>query len=314
VAEALDEEYRQLKAFVNAPDSKWVIARSAKEARVALKTGKKVLVLSIEGAFGAIRTAADLEKWVDRGLAILTPFHLTEDRFGGVALMRPWAAVLNTPWSFLTSWIQGGGACPGGICRSPVGISERGKELIDSLIRKQVWVDFSHASDLTVENLIPVMRDRHLPILVTHTASRDSFPAERGLSPSLIHEIRSDLDGMVGMIPSEEMLHTETDGHGCKSGVTAYKKAFQALKLELGAPRVAFGSDANAPLQGLSPPCDQPSNPGYAEYAHLPSLVHPDPTVLEHFLTLWERVRPDPLGAAPTVGARSPRIREGTPR
>ncbi len=314
VSEALEEEYRQLKVFTDARDSSWIIARSATEARVALKSGKKVLVLSIEGAYGAIRTSADLEKWVERGLAILTPFHLTEDRFGGVALMRPWAAVLNTPWSFLTSWIQGGGACPGGICRSPVGISERGKELIDSLIRKQVWVDFSHASDLTVEGLVPWMRDRNLPILVTHTASRNGFPAERGLSPTLIRAIRTDLDGIVGMIPSEEMLQTETDGHGCKSGVTTFRKAFQALQLELGAQRVAVGSDANAPLQGLSPPCDMPSNPGYAEYSHLTSLVQTDRRVLEHFLNLWDRVRPGPHGGAPTAGARSPRIRPRNPR
>ena len=228
--------------------------------------------------------------------------------------MRPWAAIFNTPWSFLSTWIQGGGACPGGICRSPVGVSELGKALIESLIQKQVWVDFSHASDLTVEGLMPVMRDRNLPILVTHTASRDGFPAERGLSPSLIRAIRTDLDGIVGMIPSEEMIHSETDEHGCKSGVNTFRKAFQALKLELGEPRVTLGSDANAPLQGLSPPCNPPSGPGYAEYSHLPSLVQTDPKVLEHFLTLWERVRPGPPGAAPTVGARSPRIRPGNPR
>ncbi len=314
VMDALEEEYRQLRAFVDAPGSKWMIARSAHEARVALSSGKKILVLSIEGAYGAIRTSADLEKWVERGLAILTPFHLTEDRFGGVALMRPWAAIFNTPWSFLSTWIQGGGACPGGICRSPVGVSELGKELIESLIQKQVWVDFSHASDLTVEGLMPVMRDRHLPILVTHTASRDGFPAERGLSPLLIRAIRTDLDGIVGMIPSEEMLQSETDEHGCKSGVNTFRKTFQSLKLELGEPRVTLGSDANAPLQGLSPPCDLHSGPGYAEYAHLSSLVQSDPKVLEHFLHLWDRIRPGPPGGVPTVGARSPRIRPGNPR
>ncbi len=313
VTEALEEEYRQLIEFVDTPGSHWVLARSPSEARTALKSGKKVLILSIEGAYGAIRTPTDLDRWIDRGLAILTPFHLTEDRFGGVALMRPWAAILNTPGSFLTSWIRSGGACPEGICRSPVGVSDLGMELIESLMRKQVWVDLSHANDLAIERLIPVMRERNLPILVTHTAVRSGFRAERGLSPTLVREIRAGLDGVVGLIPSEEMLQPETDRHGCQSGLTAFRKTHESLKLEIGAHRVALGSDANAPLQGLSPPCENPSIAGYFEYAHLSTLVRTDRRVIDHFLQLWDRVRPGPAGAAPTARAKSPRTRPGNP-
>jgi microsomal dipeptidase-like Zn-dependent dipeptidase len=314
VSEALEEEYRQIKAFVDAPGSIWTLARSPREARSALKSGKKVLILSIEGAYGAIRTPADLDRWVDRGLAILTPFHLTEDRFGGVALMKPWAALFNTPVSLFFAWLNHRGTCPGGICRSPVGISELGLELIGALIQKQVWIDFSHANDLTVERLIPLLRERNLPILVTHTASRDSFPAERGLSETLIREIRGKSDGIVGLIPSEEMIRVESAENGCRSGVSTFRKAFDSLRAELGEHRVALGSDANAPLQGLSPPCDAPSEPGYAEYAHIPSLVRYEPKVLEHFLTLWQRVRPDPSGVAPTADSKSLQTQGGIRR
>jgi microsomal dipeptidase-like Zn-dependent dipeptidase len=314
VTAALEEEYRRIRAFADAPDSGWVIARSPAEARKALRAGKKVLILSIEGAYGAIRSASDLDRWVERGLAILTPFHLTEDRFGGVALMRPWAAIFNTPFSFLSSWLESGGSCPGGICKSPVGISDAGLELVSESIRKQVWIDFSHASDRAIERLLPLVRAKNLPLMVTHTASREMFPAERGLAPTLIREIREGSDGIVGLIPSEEMIRHDGQDPACRSGVTAFRKAFDAMKHVLGAHRVALGSDANAPLQGLSPPCDSPSDPGYAEYTHLSGLVRNDPEVKEHFLKLWERVRPDPSGAAPIVGAKSPRTRAGNPR
>ena len=314
VAEALEEEYRRIRSFTDAPDSGWIIARSPGEARKAFRSGKKVLILSIEGAYGAIRSPSDLDRWVERGLAILTPFHLTEDRFGGVALMRPWAAIFNTPISFLSAWFEGGGSCPGGICQSPVGVSDAGLQLISELIRKQVWIDFSHASDRAIERLLPILRAKNLPLLVTHTASRESFPAERGLAPTLIREIREGSDGIVGLIPSEEMIRHDPQVKGCRSGVTAFRKSFDAMKHELGAHRVALGSDANAPLQGLSPPCDSPDDPGYAEYTHLNGLIRNDPEVKEHFLKLWERVRPDPSGAAPTVRAKTPRTRAGNPR
>jgi microsomal dipeptidase-like Zn-dependent dipeptidase len=314
VVEALEEEYRQIKQFAEAPGSIWTLARSAREARKALKHGKKVLILSIEGAYGAIRTSNDLERWVERGLAILTPFHLTEDRFGGVAFMKPWASVFNTPFSFLSTWMTHLGNCADGICRSPVGVSPLGIELIEELIQKQVWIDLSHAPDLTVERLIPIFRNRNLPILVTHTATRDGFPAERGLSPALINEIRSHTDGMVGLIPSQEMVRFEKTDADCRSGVSAYRREMEALKRELGEQRVAIGSDANAPLQGLSPPCDAPSSPGYAEYGHLAGLVGHDRRVIDHFLTLWEKIRPDPRGADPIEDAKSPRIRPGNRR
>ncbi len=323
VSRALEEEYRLLRAFVDRPESNWILARNAQEARQALRGGKRVLVLSIEGAYGALRTPDDLNRWIERGLSLLTPFHLTEDRFGGVALMRPWAAVFNTPVSFLTSLWRSGGSCLRDLCRSPSGLTEEGKLWIQKLIANKIWIDFAHANDLQVEGILPLLKAAALPLLVTHTALREHFPAERGLSPEITQAIRKGQDGLIGLIPSEDMIRSPGSQESCSGGLSRFREEIQSLMSLIGEHRVTLGSDANAPLRGLSPPCESPEwREGYAQYGKISELtayLHPrsdqwNQAVLEHFLDLWEKVRPSPNANAPIPHGSTPRIRRGNPR
>ena len=67
----------------------WIIPKSAREARQGIAGGKRLLVLSLEGAMGIIETEDDLREFVDKsGVRIVTLLHLTDDLFGGVALLR----------------------------------------------------------------------------------------------------------------------------------------------------------------------------------------------------------------------------------
>jgi microsomal dipeptidase-like Zn-dependent dipeptidase len=322
VSRALLEEYRQLTDFIGNRADRLALVRNPAEAEAALATGKRAIVLSIEGAFGAIREGKDLDEWIERGLSILTPFHLTEDRFGGVALMRPIASLFNTPFSFLERLIGSGGGCLKTLCKSPVGMSENGRALLRRLREKGVWIDLAHANDLEVEELLPEFRRMNLPILVTHTSTREAFPAERSLQPELIEEVVSGKnDGIFGLIPSADMLPEPESVNGCTSSSTEFLRMVSNLTLKLGEKRLAIGSDANAPLRGLTAGCGGNPHPAYVTYADLAPLsaaAFRSPSwkdeVIEHFLNLWQRVRPvRPASTGTTVPGSNPRSRQGSP-
>ncbi|MBU6154898.1 MAG: membrane dipeptidase, partial [Bdellovibrionales bacterium] len=252
VVRALEREYSELLAFVNSNQGKYMLAKSPAEARAGLLTGKKILLLSIEGAYGVLETESDLVKWVDeRGLAFAGPFHLTEDYFGGTALMSPILSIFTSPLSLLQSVFLSGGSCLSTFCTSPMGLKPAGRELIVRLMERGVWVDLAHANDLERRELLPEFQKRGLPLLVSHTTLNSHFPAERSLSGLEIEYLKT-TGGSVGLIPSDDYLQDGVSGT-CFSGLIEFKKQFQSLESKIGKNKVFIGSDFNAPLKGLSP-------------------------------------------------------------
>lgn len=318
VRDTLEEEYTHLLEFVKNNSQTFGIARTPKEARAFLSDRKNVFVLSIEGAYGALETEADLKKWIDeRGVAILTPFHLTEDHFGGVALMRPWAALFNTPIRFLQSLLITNFSCLSHICTSPMGVKPDGDVLIQNLIKRKVWIDLAHANDMEIREILPELEAQKIPVLVTHTEVREVYAAERGLSP-LVTDYLAKNGGIIGLIPTDDLIERSTtrSASGCTSGVSFFRDVFRSVQKQLGESRVALGSDINAPITGLAPTCRNSKvavheslhesvqtqslleENGYATYSQwneLGDYVSGDPAwntkIVDSFLNTWERVR-----------------------
>ncbi len=305
MARGLEEEYQALAEFVRSQPDKVVLARNPSEARTALQAGKKVLILSIEGAYGAMETEADLSKWVDeRGLAILTPFHLTEDYFGGAALLSPWLSLFTSPLSFFQSLMLSGGSCLNSFCASPMGMKPAGRDLVDRLVERKVWIDLAHANDLERRELLPEFQKRGLPLLVSHTTLESHFNAERSLSKLEIDYLKT-TGGVVGLIPSDDYLEGGTSGT-CFSGLFEFKKQVQSLERSVGKNKVMIGSDFNAPLKGLSPYCQTREGEIHGvfesggfyrqdQFKSLSDFVASDPdwtrATEEAFLSAWERIR-----------------------
>ncbi len=308
--EALDQEYEHLVAFVAENDKRFGIAKNADEAEKLIAENKTALIFSIEGAYGVLETDEDFKKWIDdRGVAMVTPFHLTEDQFGGIALMSNFFALLMTPLDFIKSLYASHGMCLLSFCKSTVGIKRDGYGLIDRLISHHVWIDVSHANEITIQELVPIFDKNNLPLMVSHTQIREVYPAERGLGQPEIDYIKKQ-DGIIGLLPTDDMLKIfpeQSVDAPCKSGLANFKYAVKIAINTLGQERVALGSDTNSPIVGLSPECA--SEPGriltafekegfytYSQWGELNDYVSPNlewqKQTLSHFLKLWRRVRP----------------------
>ncbi|MFL5812998.1 MAG: membrane dipeptidase [Bdellovibrionia bacterium] len=316
--ESIRTQIREAKAFVTSHKD-WVIAKSPVEAQRALADGKRILILSLEGASGVLETDDDIREFIDvEGIRIVTPLHFIDDWIGGATLM-PWPALLVNPFAALGSFLRSDRDNIG-VLINDSGLTIRGKSFVTKLIEHGVWIDLSHASDGSIRQLVPILKSAGQPILYTHTVLRSAYRAERGISDSMLQEV-SNSGGIVGLLPSDDMLKgTRVNfdlcaaecNHHCEGGEAAYATQYQAMSKVIPPSRILIGSDIDAPISFLKPECEavQAKLPkGYWNYAQLNELfaflrekkLTPDATLgasevamqnvlVVNFLRAWEKV------------------------
>ncbi len=301
----------------------WLIARSAAEAMRGISDGRRILILSLEGASGILETENDLREFIDqRGIRIVTLLHFTDDRFGGPAFLKGIKA-LATPIGWLRFWVKEltffrkhrEKPVPPDpeVILNDHGLSLDGRALANSLIQRRVWIDLAHSSDAAQRELIPLMLNAGQPLLYTHTVLRRYHGAERGIAHWQLDELRKS-GGVIGLMPSEQMLagtQIQQDlcafscKNPCEGGLPALITHYRELTQENIQPsQIMIGSDFNGGIPHLKPSCNTNTpldHEGLWNMSQTPALWQamkkggaplPEPlhrTVL-HFIAAWKRV------------------------
>lgn len=317
------EQIDEIEAFVKAYPQ-WAIARDAAQARALLEAGRKILVLSLEGASGVLESEEDLIEFVDgRGIRIVTPLHLVDDRYGGVATISGTSYLAN-PLGVASRLLDPRGE----IERSSRGLTPLGRRLITKLLARGVWMDLTHASDAALAEIVPMVRAAGQPLLVSHAIMRRHRRMERATSDDILREVAAS-GGVVGLLPSEDAFDSPKgrlcpkgcSAEACAYGVNAFAAVWADAARMLGAEAVMLGSDYNGGMRHLKPSCgtgtslDQPAGLWNISQsaALLDSLAKlgapraPLRATLERFLSAWARVRPSP-DAAPGEALPSRRV------
>jgi microsomal dipeptidase-like Zn-dependent dipeptidase len=247
--ESIRRQIRLARKFV-LTNPNWVLATEPEQARNAMIEGKHVLILALEGASGILENEGDLKEFIDDGgIRIVTPLHLMDDEFGGVAFLRGYR-VLSSPLAWLKQlffphYVEG-------VRTNPAGLTDQGRWLVHSLLQRHVWVDLAHASDRSAGELISILNEAHQPLLYTHTVLRKYHGAERGISQAELGQIKSS-HGIVGLMPSEEMLEGAPRKPNCPSAVSSLAIEYNELASQLGSESVMMGSDYNGAITHLAP-------------------------------------------------------------
>jgi microsomal dipeptidase-like Zn-dependent dipeptidase len=306
--DSIRRQISQAEQFV-ASHPQWELAHDPEQARRALSQGKRVMVLALEGADGILETEEDLEEFVDRkGVRIVTLLHLTDDAYGGVAFLHGIKA-LASPIAWLTQLIHP--LKEEGIRVNRNGLTDKGRALAETYIKRGVWIDLAHASDASARELIAMQEKAAIPLLYTHAPLRRYHGAERGIAPWQLEAVRKS-GGILGLMPSEEMLEgTQVPARmcdascklPCEGGIQALATQYIEAAAALGAESVALGSDYNGGIPHLRPSCpvgtrlDQAGlwNIGQVPevWASLEKLGAPVPRprrkMVDRFLEAWER-------------------------
>lgn len=231
----------------NAHHPEFVIAKSSKEARFLLQSKKRVLVLSLETAAGTLDSESDLKEFIDEsGIRIVTFLHLSPDDFGkGVALMPNGGGPLAAPIQWLQSLLKQSKDSLG-VYLNPNGLSQKGKEMAENLMKRKVWIDLSHSSDQTQNEFEELFKKFPQPHLHTHTSLRAFAKRERGISEEQLRRVKES-GGIIGLMPTSDML----DDHRAQTSTEVFWDQWDKAESILGVGNVFMGSDWNAPVKGL---------------------------------------------------------------
>jgi len=241
----------EAKQFVKR-NPEWELVTNPKQGRMAYEKGKKLLILSLEGAHSIFNSAKDFKDFIDDGgISMITPTHLINNDYAGSSYMR---GLRKTAFTLKPIYFR----IRNGIKVNPMGLTQKGRELIRTLIAKKVWIDMTHMSDAAQAEVIPMLEAAGQPLLYTHTALRKYYKAERGISQQQLQEVKRQ-GGMVGLVASQEMLvDTKVPNWLCPSKCDCQRD--QVLRLAthyaemvniLGQENVALGSDFNGGIPHL---------------------------------------------------------------
>jgi microsomal dipeptidase-like Zn-dependent dipeptidase len=309
--EAVRAQIRATKRFVH-DHPMWAIAKSSAEARRLLAAGRRVLVFSLEGASGVLETERDLVEFVDvEGIRIVTELHLVDDRYGGVATLDGYQFLAN-PRGIVDGLLDAHHD-HAGVSHNPHGLTSLGRRLAVELIRRGVWIDLTHASDPSLDELASLMEQAGHPLLLTHAQLRRHRPAERATSDATLARVAAS-GGVVGLLPSEDAFARVNASHcppgcspeACRKSVHAFATAFTQAAAIVGEQALMLGSDFNGGMRHLSAACrtgtaldDEAGMFHVGQTALLWQTVRalgapvpPHRVTLEHFLDTWAAVVP----------------------
>jgi microsomal dipeptidase-like Zn-dependent dipeptidase len=303
--EAVRAQIAQAEAWVR-EHRNWALVRDPRQAERRLREGKRLMVLSLEGASGVLESEEDLREFVDElGIRIVAPLHLVDDRVGGPALLGGEQAIGN-PLGLVDQLLDPHDRQ--GVSKNRRGLTSFGKRLLRELLRRGVWIDLSHTSDRALADMLPMLRAADQPPLVSHTTLRRHLPAERATSDALLREVR-DRRGIVGLMPSAPLLgriatRCPETCDSCR-GANAFATLYREVARVIGPEAVMLGSDWNGSVRHLPPSCGTGTSlDGTAGFYHmgqerelwralrkLGAPVPPLHQTVDRFIETWSRVR-----------------------
>jgi len=258
-------------------ETDWVIASSPQQALKNFDAGKKILILALEGAVGIVENEKDFKEFIDQGnIRIITPLHLSGDKFGDVAFVQG-GKVFFTPFAALSASLAGH-RDDHGILTNQGGLHRAGKILVKKLLKRRVWIDLAHASDKAAKWMIAEQNKYKVPLLYTHGSLRKYSHYERGVNREILEAIAQS-KGIMGLIISEKFMgEVKPDKPtSCVSGITKMVQHFNEIGKIIGAERVHFGSDYNGAIPRIPPSNTCPNGTeidqlGFYQVGQLPAL------------------------------------------
>jgi microsomal dipeptidase-like Zn-dependent dipeptidase len=286
-------------------------ARTPEDARAIVASGRSAIVHGIEGATKILFDRQDAQELADRGVAVITPVHLADNRFGGAWCQEGILALLNVP-----------GCWREGLSPRRHGLRDFGRERIADLIDAGIVIDLSHMSDASFADTLPLLDAKGVAPVYTHANAwavrRDSIALEDA-------ELRAiaERGGLVGVTSNLAHLRPRPvpdlpDGH-CAESIDDLRLQWDHVARVMAGP-VAWGSDFQGGIDHVGPkygPRGCAPAPEGASPFDVGGLVHtglvepmfqalsaqgadlsPLQASAERFLQIWEEARAarGPLG------------------
>lgn len=230
------------KGVAKARDKGWpvTIARSLTEFNNALAADKIVFLHAVEGAHALDRDLDNLQKLFDKGVCMLTPAHIYENKathcVGGIPSDKKF------PGCFQNEGVQQGGLKP------------FGKDLVDQMVSIGMIIDMTHATPQARAEIFQ-RNNNQRPLVMSHVGVHAMNPHPMNPTDAEIKKI-ADCGGVVGIIFYDYWLTTSPQKNGLDLIAGAAKHIKNIVNIA-GVEHVAIGSD----FDGFTDPPDDINDP-----------------------------------------------------
>lgn len=194
-----------------------------------------------EGTFRVIQTKSDLEQFInDRaknrsiaaGMLALEGAHCLENDLTNLdTFFNAGVRYIGLTHFFDNEW----GGSAHGVDKG--GLTEKGKQLIDAMIKKHIIIDLAHASPKLIDD---IFKYTSVPLLVSHTGVKATCDNVRNLSDAQIDEIGK-RKGLICIGMWETAV--------CGTDAMATAKAIKYVMDRIGVERVSMGSDFDGAIE-----------------------------------------------------------------
>ncbi|MFM6927781.1 MAG: membrane dipeptidase [Bdellovibrio sp.] len=261
----------------------WTIIKEPAEATAELAKGKKVILLSLEGAWFFHDQHLFTQLLQKYPIRIVTPLHFSDfsKNIGRPAKQKGLFAPIQAMLDFFMPY------------KYPA-LSPEGEQLFKYLVDNKIWIDLSHSSEPVIEYFLQT-RPKGYPILMTHTVLKKYYGSDRGVDDKILALVAQE-GGVLGILPSTEMLsNTPTQQGDCINGnpfLVQWNEVVEKAQLK----NIYLGSDLNSPIPGLPPTNSHEKCPilpeGLRTAADLKTLGNiQDTDATTNFINQWQRVR-----------------------
>ncbi len=182
--------------------------KSADDLQEALKTGRHAAILAVEDARLLAGKLERLDELAARGVKYLT-------------------------------LLWGGDTCIGGSHDTQNGLTEFGKRVVRGCFARGIVPDVSHASEQSVDNLLPIAYECGKPFIATHSNSHTLWGHSRNLRDRHFAAIK-ELGGVVGVSLCPSHLKDESTGRATPETVFSHVEYYLSIG---GEDMVGFGAD-----------------------------------------------------------------------
>lgn len=150
-----------------------------------------------------------------------------------------------------------GTSCYDNINRNEVGLTEKGKSIIEELIRKKIIIDVAHTSQKTFFDILKVCTENNGVIISSHTALYHMNENPRNLNNEQIKALEN-LRGGIGLMVHEPLIKSKFSN---ETTFESYYEMYVYLSEKLRFSNVFIGSDLCAeikPIRGVQKLADLP--------------------------------------------------------
>ncbi|MSQ00782.1 MAG: hypothetical protein EXR71_02690 [Myxococcales bacterium] len=244
MAARIERQLTFVDAWALAHAEHFAVARTPEEAREIVRSGRKAILHGIEGATKLLDSQADAERWAARGVAVITPVHLADNRFGGAWCQSGPLALLNVP-----------GCLDDLFAPRLRGLTRAGADAVDWLVRAGIVVDLAHLSHAAFADALGRLEAAGVAPVYTHVTAAAVRAEPNALTDEELRRFTA-AGGLAGLTAALGHMPPRPAPAGrvaCAGSLDDFRAHWDHVVGVLGGAPLAWGSDFQGGVDHLRP-------------------------------------------------------------